>query len=76
MYIREGISDLRINVTVMSPYPRDRGITMRMVYICHICVNVCAYLCTGCVSYVQCYGHCKPKFLFNEYVMKRIRVYI
>jgi len=26
-YIREGISDLRIYVTVTSPYPPDRGIT-------------------------------------------------
>jgi len=27
VYIREGISDLRIYVAVMSPYPRDRGVT-------------------------------------------------
>ena len=26
-YIHEGISDLRIYVTVTSPYPRDRGVT-------------------------------------------------
>ena len=26
-YIREGISDLRIYVTVTSPYPQDRGVT-------------------------------------------------
>jgi len=32
-YIREGISDLRIYVTVTSPYPRDRGATLIKVNV-------------------------------------------
>ena len=64
VYIREGISDLRIYVAVTSPYPRDRGVIMIMNAI--LTKMSCFWIFIGSRSWSQFLSQYSQKCLIYE----------